>query len=154
YFPFYNEIDKNFFKTLSGRISYKIPVGTGLELGFSGAFGAQDNQTSDTVYQWHYGFDAKLEIRDLEIAAELVQGRAEGQTEGLMPACGVAPCLRYMGAYGQVAYRATNWLTPYTRVDWRDALHQSGASFVYIADLMRLTLGLRFDIGQYVIVKA
>jgi hypothetical protein len=154
YFPFYNEIDSNFFKTLSGRLSYKLPVGAGLEIGFSGAFGAQDNQTADNVYQWHYGFDAKLEIRDFELAAEFVQGRAEGQSEPLQPACGVAPCLQYMGAYGQIAYRATNWITPYTRVDWRDALHRSGASFVYIADLVRLTLGLRFDIGQYVILKA
>src|SRR5262249_52734142 len=32
YFPFYDEIDTNFFKTLAARLSYRIPVGAGLEI--------------------------------------------------------------------------------------------------------------------------
>ena len=43
-FPFSDEIDTNNFKTVSGRVSTKLPVGAGLELGVSGAFGAQDFQ--------------------------------------------------------------------------------------------------------------
>ena len=42
---------------------------------------------------------------------------------------------------------------PYVRVDWRDALHWSGASFVYISELVRVTVGLRAEIGTRVIVK-
>ena len=43
---------------------------------------------------------------------------------------------------------------PYLRGDWRDALHQNGASFVYVSKLARVTAGLRFEIGTHVIMKA
>jgi hypothetical protein len=38
-------------------------------------------------------------------------------------------------------------------MDWRDAVHQNGDSFVYISDLMRVTVGLRMEIGTRVILK-
>jgi hypothetical protein len=154
-FPFSAEVDTNFFKTVAGRISSKLPVGAGLELGFSGSFGAQDFQPGEDVHQWHYGFDAHLEIRDLDVRAEFVQGRAIGAGEaGDGAACDLVPCLRYMGAYGQIAYRALNWLTPYARADWRSAFHRSGASFVYVSELVRATAGLRFELGPSVVIKA
>jgi hypothetical protein len=126
-----------------------------VEVGVSGAFGAQDWQPSDSIYQWHYGADVHVEWKDLEATAEIVQGRAEGQTSPLPNAvhCDEAACLHYTGAYGLVAYHLTNMLIPYARVDWRDAMHQNGASFVYISDLMRATVGLRTEIGTRVIVK-
>ncbi len=156
-FPFYDEIDHNAIKTVSGRVSYRIPIaGQGIEVGTSGAYGAQDLQTDNSVSQWHFGFDARVDYKDLDVRAEFVQGKAQGKTDdsgGNIAPCNVAPCLKYKGAYGLVGYRLFNWLTPYSRVDWRDALHQSGASFVYISQLMRVTAGLRFEIGTNVIVK-
>ena len=156
-FPFSDEIDVNNFKTVSGRLSTKLPVGAGLEVGVSGAFGAQDLQPSDSVYQWHVGGDLHLDIRGVDIRGEFVSGSAAGQSSAmgtLLIPCGSAPCLHYKGAYGQVAYRVLNWLMPYVRVDWRDAFHRSGESFVYISDLMRVTGGLRLELGTYVILKA
>jgi hypothetical protein len=153
-FPFYDEIDVNQSKTVAGRLSYRLPLGSGLEIGASGAYGAQDNQTNDGVHQWHYGADLHLGWRDLDLAAEAVRGRAVGQSDPGQPPCDVAPCLDYRGAYGQIAYRALNWLMPYFRADWRRALHQSGASFLYFSDLMRFTGGLRLEIGTAVILKA
>jgi hypothetical protein len=153
-FPFYDEIDVNASKTISSRLSYRIPGAAHFELGTSGAYGAQDFQTSDDVKQWHYGFDAHLDWRDIELNAEFVQGHALGKTEaGALP-CNVAPCLTYKGAYAQIGYRVNNWLIPYGRWDWRDALHQSGGDFVYISQLMRATLGLRLELGTNVIIKA
>jgi hypothetical protein len=83
-------------------------------------------------------------------------GKAEGKDEEGPPAveCGLAPCLHYMGAYGLVAYRVTNWLQPYVRVDWRDAEHRDGNNFAYVSDEVRMTAGVRLDIGEHVIVKA
>jgi len=156
-FPFSDEIDTNNFKTVSGRVSTKLPIGAGLELGASGAFGAQDFQFSDSVYQWHVGGDLHLEIRGFDLRGEFVSGSADGQDSGtgmLLVQCGTSPCLHYKGAYGQVAYRVLNWLMPYVRVDWRDAFHRSGESFVYISDLMRVTGGLRLELGTSVILKA
>ena len=60
-----------------------------------------------------------------------------------------APCLRYKGAYGQLAYRLSNWLSPYARVDWRDARHRDGASFVYESHVLRATGGLRAELGAH-----
>ena len=153
-FPFYDETDSNYFQTGSARIGYKIPIGAGLEIGASGAIGVQDQQAYSDVLQWHYGFDMHFMIRGLELQGEFVQGRASGKTSGIGPNCDEAPCLDYRGAYGLAAYRFTNWFMPYVRVDWREAQHQDGASFVYISDAVRITGGLRFEIGAFVIVKA
>ncbi len=154
-FPFSDEIDVNAMKTFSGRLSYRIPLaGRGFELGASGAWGAQDFQTSDSVIQYHVGADLHLAFHELDVQAEFVTGKAEGLTEPGQPPCNVAPCLRYKGAYGQIGYRLTNWLMPYARVDGRDALHQSGANFTYISQLMRVTAGLHTEFGPAILAKA
>lgn len=153
-FPFGNELDFNAVKTGSGRISYRFPIGSGLELGASGAVGAQDFQPDNALVQWHFGFDLRLDIRDFSLSAEFVRGLAPGATEAGRMACGLTPCLSYRGAYGTASYRLTNWLAPYVRVDWRNALHRSGASFVYLSELIRPTVGLHFELGEYVVMKA
>jgi hypothetical protein len=108
-----DDIDRNDVKTVSGRVSYRFPVGRGLELGVSGALGAQDAQDDDSILQWHVGGDLHFEWRDLEVTGEYVNGKAPGADEAGQPACFAAPCLKYQGAYGLVGYRATNWLIPY-----------------------------------------
>jgi hypothetical protein len=153
-FGFANEIDTNHFKTVAARLSYRFDVGAGLELGASGQFGAQDLQSADDVYQWQYGFDAHLDVRGVELASEVVIGEVAGATAPGEPECGSAPCLHFKAVYGLIGYRALNWLMPYVRVDWRDALHRSGASFVYESKLVRVTPGVRFELGTHVAIKA
>ncbi|MCX4239328.1 cell division protein ZapB [Paraliomyxa miuraensis] len=153
-FGFSNETDTNHFKTVAGRLSYRFDVGAGLELGASGQIGAQDLQPDDGVYQWQYGFDLHLDVRGVDLAAELVIGRADGATAPGEVECGSAPCLDFKTAYGLLGYRALNWLMPYVRVDWRDALHRHGAGFVYVSELVRVTPGVRFELGTHVAIKA
>jgi hypothetical protein len=155
-FPFHDEIDANHAKTVALRISSRAPVGAGLEVGASGSFGASDEQPDDAVHQFHYGVDLHLDWHDVDLTAEYLFGEIDGRTEGVGGAapCGLSPCLKYRGAYGQIGYRLLNWLTPYARVDWRDALHQSGESFVYVSQLLRATAGSRLELGASVIVKA
>src|SRR6185295_17196997 len=97
------------------------------------------------VRQWHTGVDVHGAIGDVEYAAEGVWGHAPGKTSAGagLAVCDAAPCLSYKAAYGQVAWRASNTWLPYLRVDWRDALHQHGASFVYVSKLARATVGVR-----------
>ncbi len=152
-FGFSNEIDTNFFKTVSGRLSYKIPVGAGLDLGVSGAIGAQDFQRRDNILQWHAGGDARFVWRDLELTAEFVAGRALGANSADGTLCGDAPCLRYFGAYLLAGYRVLNWLMPYVRADWRHATHRDGVAFVYESRVLRFTPGVRFDINEQLLVK-
>jgi hypothetical protein len=151
-FPFASETDTNNMKTGAGRLSYQIAKK--IELGVSGAWGAQDFQDQWDVWQWHYGADLHVEIKDLELTAEYVRGKAKGLTSSpTAPKCDEAPCLDYKGAYGLAAYRVTNMFVPYARVDWRDAYHWAGTSFVYISPLIRATVGLRAEIGTRVIAK-
>lgn len=152
-FGFSNEIDTNDSKTVAGRLSYRLPVGAGLEIGSSGQIGAQDLQPSNDRRQWQYGFDLHLDVRGVEVTGEFVMGKVGGTGRGAAPECDSAACLGFKGAYGLVGYRVLNWLMPYARVDWRDALHQQGASFAYISDLMRVTGGARFDLGTHVAIK-
>jgi hypothetical protein len=153
-FAFSNETDTNHFKTAAARLSYRLPVGAGLEIGASGQFGAQDLQPADDVYQWQYGFDVHLDVRGLDLTGEFIMGKVDGATTPGDVACAIAPCLEYKAAYGLVGYHVLNWLMPYARADWRDALHQSGASFVYVSQLVRFTPGVRFDLGTHIAIKA
>jgi len=152
-FGFANEIDTNNFKTVMGRLSYVIPVGAGLEIGSSGAVGAQDFQAKELAIQKQYGFDLHMEVKGLDLTGEYVQGKVDGDTEPGGVRCGIAPCLDFRGAYGMLGYRVLTWLMPYVRVDWRKALHQSGASFVYNSNTLRITPGVRFEVGTHVIIK-
>lgn len=106
------------------------------------------------MYQWQWGADLHLEVRGAELTGEFVWGKVNGATEAGGPECGLAPCLDFKGTYGQLGYRVLNWLMPYARVDWRQALHRSGASFVYNSNTLRVTPGVRFDAGAHVIIKA
>jgi putative OmpL-like beta-barrel porin-2 len=153
-FDFADELDSNAGKTAAGRLSFKFPLGSGVELGASGAYGTQDAQAGADPKQWHLGFDAHAEWADLNFTAELVKGKAEGRDQPGEPPCGVAPCIEYTGAYGLLGYRVNNWLMPYVRSDYRKAIHQSGASFVYHSQLARGTGGVRVDLGSNIILKA
>jgi hypothetical protein len=153
-FPFHDEIDSNQGKTVSGRLSLRLPVGGGVELGGSGAYGAQDQQPRRDLMQWHAGADLHAEAFNFDLRAEYVQGRAPGHADETGVPCAGAPCLKYRGAYGQLALRASNLFIPYARVDWRDAHHRDGGSFAYESQLVRATGGLRAELGTSTIVKA
>jgi hypothetical protein len=152
-FDFANETDTNAMKTIAGRFSYQFAKK--VEIGLSGAWGAQDFQPDNDVVQWHWGADLHAELGDLELTVEAVHGRAKGKTStgAMSTRCDEAPCLKYTGGYVQAAYRLTNTWIPYVRADYRDAYHWSGASFVYLSDLWRATVGVRAEIGTRLIWK-
>ncbi len=148
-----NDIDTNHTKTVSGRLSYALPLEGDVELGASGLYGAQDLQRFDDTRHWQAGADFHVQWGGVDFTAEYVQGDLEGRTERAQPRCNLSACLEFKGAYGLLGYRFTNWLMPYVRADWRDGLHLQGGSFVYISKLARVTGGARFDVGQHVILK-
>jgi hypothetical protein len=158
-FNFADEVDSNDIPTVAGRLSYALPFGKEVEIGVSGAYGAQDAQGQiapdeprNDVFQWHIGADMRVLVGDVELYAEYVKGEAEGEAGSVD--CEIAACLEYQGAYGLLAYRITNAIVPFARIDWRDALHLKVGDFVYISELWRATAGLRAEIGTNVIIKA
>jgi len=150
--------------TAAGHAQWVFPIGQGLHLGVSAAFGPQDGQSNLRVHQWHYGFDGKLvDFHRWDAWAEFVQGKQQGSTTGdpdndrmlgiERPRCDIAFCLRYKGAYVLVDHRVTDHLTPYVRVDWRDAVHRSGSAFVYESHTVRGTFGLNYQVTNHIVGK-
>lgn len=159
-FPFHDEIDDNAPLTGGARVTYedRLPLPDGEELivkvGIAGALGPQDGQPDLDVLQWQYSADLSLEWDRLILTAQYVEGDVEGKTAAMSAAaCDLTPCLDFRGAFGSLAWYPKGWLTPYLRVDWRDSLHRGGVDFVYISELMRATVGTRFDISHWVIAK-
>lgn len=154
-----DQLKANKLPTISAHVQWKLPLGRGLDVGVSAMVGPQDDQPSASVHQWHYGFDARL--RDLDrwdVVAEWVQGRQQGRTSDAMPGierarCDIARCLSYKGAYLLVDRRVNTWLTPYARVDWRDAVLESGAEFVYESHTLRATFGAHLEMTSRIVAK-
>ena len=137
---------------VAGHVQYKIPFGHGLKVGISAAAGPQDDQPSTDVAQWHIGADVALtDYHGWDVVAEYVQGLQQGQTR-LLP-CDVTACLTYKGAYVLVDRRIAPWITPYVRVDVRDAVHTHGADFVYESHVARATVGLHFEMTTRILAK-
>ena len=136
-----------------GIISMTMAVG-GLALHWGGACNRFSEEDLRLKSLYGLADDWPLEWKDLELTAEVVKGKAQGKTDPGAVACGAAPCIHYQGAYGLIGYRLTNTWQPYLRGDFRDAVHQAGASFVYISKLARFTAGVRAELGTQVIVKA
>jgi len=148
-------IHSTWLPTASGHLQWMLPVGQGLELGVSGAIGPQDKQPDIGIAQWHVGFDARLvDLDGFDAVAEYVQGLQQGKTTMTTP-CNVAPCLSYKGAYLLVDRRVNSWLTPYVRLDWRDAVHTNGGTnmFVYESHVWRATFGLHLELTNRILAK-
>lgn len=149
-----SEQETNVFKTATGRVAYAFDVGAELEVGASGMVGAEDLQPRNDVLQWQYGVDVHLDIRGFELRGEFIQGRIDGRTENPNEPCAAAQCLNVLSAYGLLGYRVTNWLMPVFRTDWRDALHRRAGTFVYESELIRFSPGVRFEVGEHVVIKS
>ena len=46
-----------------------------------------------------------------------------------------------------------NWLQPYVRLDWRSAVHQQGADFVYESHSIRSTIGVHLELTNRIVGK-
>jgi Putative beta-barrel porin-2, OmpL-like. bbp2 len=156
-----DQLKANQVPTVAGHIQRKFPIGEKLWVGASTMVGPQDGQSRLAIHQWHYGVDAKLHNLDgWSFVAEFVQGKQQGSTTGNpvqdamigedRPRCDLAPCLTYKGAYLLVDRKVTDWLQPYVRTDWRDAVHRNGAQFVYESHTVRSTIGVHFGTGSVI----
>jgi hypothetical protein len=83
--------------------------------------------------------------------AEYVQGIQQGETMAVP--CDVSACLTYKGAYVLVDHRVAPWVTPYARLDWRDAVHTHGTDFVYESHVARATVGAHFEMTPRILAK-
>jgi hypothetical protein len=150
-FHFYNELDTNAAKTVSGRLSVRppLPWGLDLELGISAMAGAQDLSRVSTRLQWFVGVDGLLTFRDFVLKAQWLLGRAPGS-----PDEGVYGLHLKGSGYLEANWMFIPWLGALVRGEYRDALVWLSDERLYLTKSFRATTGLRAVLNEHVVLKA
>ncbi|MFT3843154.1 MAG: hypothetical protein QM723_39585 [Myxococcaceae bacterium] len=136
-----DDVDRNDVKTVSGRISYDVPLPfhSHIDIGLSGEAGAQGRQIDNSIIQWQYGFDVLLEFWRLAVKAEFVRG--------LAPGGGIdeADYLNYRSWHVEIFGRVLPWLGVLARYEERHAINRHALDWVYFIEIARVVAGIRID---------
>lgn len=154
-FHFFDELDSNLGKTVSGRLSVKPfalllrPSLGELEVGVSGQWGSQDRARDSLHPMWFLGVDLLWWKDPVSIEAQWLRGMADGdaaqQVYGLR--------LNH-GGYLTVTWRIIPLLGVLVRGEFRDALVWLGDERLYLTRSYRLTFGARLTFDDHVSLKA
>jgi hypothetical protein len=154
-FDFYREIDRNTGKTLSGRVATSIPFyglaaleGDRVEIGASGQWGAQDDDTRSDRQLWLIGADLQYQSTNLTLTAELMTGESPGSPDADVWALDLSP-----SGYVELDWQVHARLGFLLRGDLRDALVRLGTERVYVTHQARFTGGLRWLFYPNLIAK-
>ena len=156
-FHFYDEVDSNAGKNVSGRLALHVPVGRllaraaghTLEVGLSGEYGAQDRALDNQGAIWFWGIDLTYQGIDFSIKGQYLRGGAPGrEIDGT-----------YALALHGTGYVEGDWmflpqLGCLAAVGYRDAFVSLGTERAYLTKVWRATFGLRAVLGPHVIIKA
>jgi hypothetical protein len=90
-FHFQSEIDRNWGKTLNGRVAISLPVGSWmrpnwtdrLEIGGSGEWGPQDWASDNGGKIWFWGLDLQYLNANFAVKAQFIRGHAPGTADGV-----------------------------------------------------------------------
>jgi hypothetical protein len=156
-FHFYDEVDSNAGKNVSGRLAVRIPLGSmtsdleghTLELGGSGEFGPQDRNRGGDGFIWFAGADLEYRAVTFAIKAEFLKGKAPGSD--------VFPSWELdlkTGAYLEIDWMILPWLGVMVRGGLRDAFVALGSERAYITQSWRVTGGVRVVLNHHIIFKA
>jgi hypothetical protein len=163
-FHFYDEIDSNAGKTVSGRVSVRpLPAGVAdLEVGVSGEWGPQDHALDSTHYLWFAGIDLLAHVGALDVKAQFLKGGAPGQIGAPADPNHQPYGLKlHYGGYLELNWMATPLVGFLARGDVRDAdvwlgdaASPTRGDRLYITRQWRLTAGVRVVVNQHIAVKA
>lgn len=149
-FHFHQETDTNSFKTLSGRVGLRLPIGSGsFEVGPSGSWGTQDGVGDGGGKMWFVGADAELELSRFVLKAAWVRGKAPGDELSMAYSLDLNS-----GGYVETNILLTPVIGLLGRAEMRDAIVQQGTERIYITKNWRATVGLRLIFNPNAIVKA
>jgi hypothetical protein len=152
-FHFYNEIDTNAGKTVSGRVSIHPPLPFELEVGASGSWGSQDRARSSDGKMWFYGADLRLGVGTLDLKAQWLKGKAPGD-----PLDDVYGLDLHGGGYAELDWMVTPLFGVLGRGEYRDAmvwlLGDPTGNRLYLTKSWRATAGVRFVLSDRVVFKA
>ncbi|HVU52682.1 MAG TPA: hypothetical protein VHL80_18505 [Polyangia bacterium] len=155
-FHFYNEIDTNLGKTLSGRVSLHPPLPVDMELGGSGSWGAQDRSPNSDGKMWFAGADFQLRTRYADLKAQWLKGHAPGDATNAVYGLDLhgggyveldAFLLPHFGVLARGEYRdAFVWLG--------DATTPLTANRAYLTKSWRATGGVHVSFSDRIVLKA
>ena len=163
-FHFYDEIDSNAGKTVSGRVSVRpLPAEVAdLEVGLSGAWGPQDHALDSTHYLWFAGVDLLAHVGALDVKAQFLKGGAPGQIGAPADPNHQPYGLKlHYGGYVELNWMATPVFGFLARGEVRDAdvwlgdaASLTGGERLYITRAWRATAGVRVVVNQHIAAKA
>jgi len=155
-FDFYREIDRNASKTANGRVALSVPLdsvealaGDRIELGVSGEWGAQDNDSENGREAWFVGADLQYLSTNFAVKAQLIAGEAPGTPDAEVWALDLHP-----SGYVELDWQAHAQLGFLLRAELRDAFVSFGTERAYVTNQARFTGGLRWLFNPHMIVKA
>lgn len=154
-FHFYNEIDTNAGKTLSGRVSLKpfaffsSRVLGELELGFSGEWGPQDRALDSSGALWFIGVDLLWHKGHVDVEAQWLRGMAPGKAQDQVYGLHLN-----QGAYLTIIWRITSLVGLIARGEFRDAFVFLGDERAYLTHSFRVTGGARLTFNEHISLKA
>jgi len=158
-FHFASEIDKNWGKTLNGRVAVSIPIGDfvsvlrgdRLEIGLSGEWGPQDRATDNGGKIWFAGADLQYLSTNYALKAQVLEGKAPGLPD---PADGVWGLDLKPSGYVEFDWQVLAKFGFLVRGGLRNALVTLGTERLYITKEMRFTGGVRVVFTPNVVLKA
>jgi hypothetical protein len=148
-FHFYDEIDSNAGKTLSGRLSLQTPTSVKIEAGFSGSWGAQDRSLSSSKYMWFVGPDLIVHAGRLEVKAQWLTGRSPGNAVEEVYALKLRG-----GGYLEADCAFGPSFGAYARGEYRNADVWQGNARFYRTRSWRATVGARWVFTERAVIKA
>jgi hypothetical protein len=160
-FHFYDEIDSNAGKTVSGRLSVR-PSPLDLEVGLSGEWGPQDHALDSGHALWFAGVDLLAHFGALDVKAQFLKGGAPGQLGPPADPNHEPYGLKlHYGGYLELDWMVTPVLGLMARGGVRDAdvwlgdpNSLTGADRLYITREWRATAGARVVVNQHIVAKA
>ena len=154
-FHFYNETDRNNFKTLNGRAAVSAPVGRlyrsddRLEIGLSGEWGTPDRATYNSNKMWFVGGDLQYLGVNYALKAQIMKGKSPGLADQ-----GVWGLELNWSGYAEINWLPLSYLGFIARAEFRDAMVTLGTDRLYLTKQARFTGGVRVVINSHVVVKA
>jgi hypothetical protein len=148
-FHFFDEAERNSFKTVSGRAALRFTLGDGsLEVGPSGQYGTQDGAPDGAGAMWFAGVDAELALTRFALKAQWLKGKAPGDDFSMAYALDLR-----QGAYLEANALVTSLIGLLVRGEVRDAQVQQGMDRLYITKNWRATAGARLVFHPHAVVK-
>jgi hypothetical protein len=148
-FHFFDEVDSNAFKTVSGRAALRLPILGTLEIGGSGQFGTEDGAPNGAGALWFVGVDAEADMGRVDIKAQWLKGRAPGDAVSMTYGLNL-----HQGGYVEADFIITPVIGLLGRAEFRDADVWQNMDRFYITKNWRAVGGFRLLLSPNAVVKA